>query len=209
MPHQNNTIWKLLYSTKEAIQKTRTSEDTNSTKRARYSSYNIAHFERFQIICFVTSLSLRICQAFSECCYLYLKIWSKKLSLSMSKDPVSNVIDEFWFVSCFVDLLNDEPLPCFIIIYFLPFFCLLLSQLQAGGRFLDQLERTGSRNWNNRTALREPKVHQIPHFSQRSMERRQYFQLQASRNSSILDTSKQNYYTEIYQKENHFEKNTG
>ena len=86
MPHQNNTIWKLLYSTKEAIQKTRTSEDINSTKRARYSSYNIAHFERFQIICFVTSLSLRICQAFSECCYLYLKIWSKKLSLSMSKD---------------------------------------------------------------------------------------------------------------------------
>ena len=174
MPHQNNTIWKLLYSTKEAIQKTRTSEDINSTKRARYSSYNTAHFERFKIICFVTSLSLRICQAFSEYCYydLYQKIWSKKLSLSRSKDSLSNVIDEFWVVSCLVGLLNDEQLTCFIIIYFLPFFCLLLSQLQAGGRFLDQLERTGSRNWNNRTALREPKVHQIPHFSQRSMKRR-------------------------------------
>ena len=115
----------------------------------------------------------------------------------MSKDSVSNVIDEFWFVSCIVGLFYDF------------YFCLLLSQLQAGGRFLDQLERTGCRNWNNRTALREPKVHQIPHFSQQSMERRQYFRLQASRNSSILDTSKQNYYTEIYQKENHFEKNTG
>ena len=27
----------------------------------------------------------------------------------------------FWFVSCFVGLLNDEQLPCFIIVDFLPF----------------------------------------------------------------------------------------
>ena len=45
MPHQNNTILKLLYSTKETIQKTRTFEDVNSTKRANYSSYNTAHLK--------------------------------------------------------------------------------------------------------------------------------------------------------------------
>ena len=193
MPHQNNTIWKLLYSTEEAIQKTRTSEDINSTKRARYSSYNIAHFERFQIICFVTSLSLRICQAFPLYCYydLYRKNWFLVCIVFCG-------LTQWWAATLFHNCI-------FSTIYFR----LLLSQLQAGGRFLDQLERTGSRNWNNRTALREPKVHQIRHFSQRSMKRRQYFQLQASRNSSILDTSKQNYYTEIYQKENHFEKKTG
>ena len=124
MPHHNNTIWKLLYSTKEAIQKTRTSEDENSTKRARYStSYNITHFERFQMICFFTSLSLRICQTFSEYCYydLYRKIWSKKLSFINVQRFSFKCYRRIWFVSCFVGLLNDEQLPCFIIAYFPPF----------------------------------------------------------------------------------------
>ena len=184
MPHQNNTIWKPLYSTKEAIQKTRTSENINSTKKSKVLQLQYCTFWKVPnyLLCH-QSQPENLSSIFGVLLSLSKNLGEKTIVINVQRSSFK------WFVSCFVDLLNDEPLLCFIIIYFLPFFCLLLSQLQAGGRFLDQLERTGSRNWNNRTALREPKVHQIPHFSQRSMERRQYFQLQASRNSSILDTS--------------------